>query len=66
MRPSERLLVPIEIDCSIGNVELFVVVRHDLLDRVELRDGGEVVGSVGEALRSVACYAPESLSEAGF
>jgi hypothetical protein len=49
----QRLLFPIEIDCSVGNVEVFVVVRHDLIDHVELQDGTEVVGSVGEALRTV-------------
>jgi hypothetical protein len=73
----QRLLSPLEIDCNVGNVELFVVVRHDLVDLVELRDGTEIVGSVAEALRSVvegirqrrspsfiAQYAPELLSEA--
>ena len=49
----QSLVGPVEIDCSIGNVELFVVVRHDLLDLVELQDGTDVVDSVSEALRSV-------------
>jgi hypothetical protein len=49
----QSLVGPVEIDCSIGNVELYVVVRHDLLDLVELQDGTDVVDSVGEALRSV-------------
>jgi hypothetical protein len=49
----QRLVAPIEIDCSLGNVELFVVVRHELVDGVELQDGTEVVGSKREALRSV-------------
>lgn len=69
----ERLLDPVEFDCSIGNVDLFVVVRHDLLDHVEPQAGTEIVGSVGEALRSVverirerrspSSYATELLSK---
>jgi hypothetical protein len=72
-----RLLGPIEIDCRMGNVALFVVIRHDTFEHVRLDEATEIVGSTNEALRRVverirerrnpdflAPYAPELLRKA--
>jgi hypothetical protein len=73
----QRLLAPIEIDCSVGNVALFVVIRHDMREHVRLHEATEIVGSASEALSRVverirerrnpeflAAYIPELMREA--